>query len=166
LWRSVHTVKSWFDVFYKISPSMYIGFPFFFWFQLVRCILILKHLSTFEDPAWDCQAVLKTVDMLWLLDWMAEKVELASIEAGEQSDDDMLRQLAKMLRLSKDWIRTKRQTANEATEEHTTVHVDGLSLATADENRADSDQMAWRDGFQSGDELWFVDFFGWSSATL
>lgn len=145
---------------------MYIGFPFFFWFQLVRCIIILKHLSTFEDPAWDCQAVQNTVDMLWLLDWMAEKVELASVEAGEQSDDDLLRQMAKMLRLSQGWIRMRRQATNQAAEGHTTVHGDGLSLATADENMTDPNQMAWINGLQSGDELWFEDFFGWSSETV
>ncbi|KAF2092450.1 hypothetical protein NA57DRAFT_50220 [Rhizodiscina lignyota] len=166
LWRSVHAVKSWLDAFYTISPATYIGFPFFFWFQLVRCIIILKHLSTFEDPAWDCQAVQNTVDMSWLLDWMAEKVEMASREAGERSDDDLFRQLSKMLRLSHGWIRAKREAAERAAEGPASVYNDRLGLATADDDGADPNQMAWMNALQSGDETWFEDFFGWPSTTL
>ncbi len=165
LWRCLHAAKSWLDAFYTISPSAYVGFPFFYWFQLVRCVVILKHLSTFEDPAWDRHAVYKTVDMLRLLEWMADKAELASQEAGEQSDDDLFQRVSKMLRLSKGWIDAKRKAASQA-EEPISVHNDTAGLATADGHMADPNQMPWLHAFESGDETWLETYFGWSPGTL
>ena len=166
LWRCLHAVKSWLDVFYTVSPAAYVGFPFFYWFQLVRCVVILKHLSTFEDPAWHCQAVHNTVDMLRLLEWMAEKAELASKEAGEQSDGDLFQQVSKMLRLSQAWVNAKRKAAAQAAEGPSSNHSDGPTLATADDDMADSNQTFWMNAFEAGDQSWFEGFLGWSPGTL
>ncbi|KAJ5815094.1 C6 transcription factor [Penicillium riverlandense] len=163
LWRSLYAVKSWLDAFYTIPPSAYVGFPFFFWFQLVRCIVILKHLSTFDDPAWDRQAVRNTVDMLTLLEWMAEKAELASREAGEQSDDDSFRRVSKMLRLSRRWVLAKQKAAAEGS---TSLYSDRPALAPAEDDMKDLTEMAWMDALESGDGTWLEDVLGWSPTAL
>lgn len=165
LWQCLQAVKSWLDVFHTVSPAAYVGFPFFYWFQLVRCIVILKHLSTVQHPDWDCQVVFKTVDMIALLEWMAEKAELAGNEAGEQSDDNLFNQVSRMLRLSLEWIRAKQQAENHATEGFSSIRSDGSGLATPDDLPF-TGQMAWMNAFEAGDETWLEEFFGWSPGTL
>ncbi|PWY74395.1 C6 transcription factor [Aspergillus heteromorphus CBS 117.55] len=164
LWRSLHAVKSWLDVFYTIPPAAYVGFPFFIWFQLVRCLVILKHLSTFDDPAWDCQAVRNTVDMLTLLEWMAEKAELASREAEERSDDDVFRRVGKMLRLSQKWVAEKQQRA--AAEGSPLIYNDGPGLVPIGDDMIDMTEMAWMDALESGSGTWLEEVLGWSPMAL
>jgi hypothetical protein len=166
LWRSLYTVKSWLDVFRTIPPGAYVGFPFFFWFQLVRCIVILKHLSTFDDPAWDAQAVRDTVDMLTLLDWMAEKAELASREAGERSDDDLFRRVGKMLRLSQNWVVAKQTAAAQVAERSTSLYSDGPGLEPAAEDIMDLTGLEWMNALESGDGSWLEEALGWSPMAL
>ncbi|ERT01885.1 hypothetical protein HMPREF1624_00179 [Sporothrix schenckii ATCC 58251] len=114
LWRSVYAIKAFLDAYQAIPPLTYVGVPFFFWFQLVRCIVLLKHLATFNDPAWDGQAVRNAVDMSTMLEWMAVKAEQASKEAGEQSDDDMFRRVGSMMRNSLAWVVAKQRAVGAA----------------------------------------------------
>ncbi|PWY94619.1 hypothetical protein BO94DRAFT_509208 [Aspergillus sclerotioniger CBS 115572] len=164
LWRSLYAVKSWLDVFYTIPPATYVGFPFFFWFQLVRCIVILKHLSTFDDPMWDRQAVRNTIDMSTLLEWMTEKAELASQEAGERSEDDMFRRVSRLLRLSQRWVIERQRAATQA-KGYTTLYCDE-PLATAADEMADATDMAWMNALESGDGTWLEEVLGWSPIVL
>ncbi|PYI11735.1 hypothetical protein BO78DRAFT_413544 [Aspergillus sclerotiicarbonarius CBS 121057] len=164
LWRALYAAKSWLDVFYTIPPAAYVGFPFFFWFQLVRCVVILKHLSTFDDPAWDRQAVRNTVGMLTLLEWMAEKAELASQEAGERSDDDLFRRVGRMLRLSQRWVIAKQRAATQAA--GSIPPYDEEPLATAGDDILNAPEMAWMDALESGDGTWFEEVLGWSPTAL
>ena len=156
LWRCLHAVKSWLDVFFTISPTAYVGFPFFYWFQLVRCIIILKHLSTFNDPAWDPQVVKNTVDIQQVLEWMAEKAELASKESGEQSDDNLFQQVSIMLRKSQEWINARQKRPEGATSNNGDVSF------TRNDDMTDLNQMPWMDAFESRDDSWFEGYFGWS----
>ncbi|CAK7213581.1 hypothetical protein SBRCBS47491_001854 [Sporothrix bragantina] len=134
LWRSVHAAQAWLDAFCAVSPRAYVGPPFFAWLQLVRCIVVLKHLSTFADPAWDLAAVRGAVPLEPLLDRLAERTEQgASAMAaavtvsrqvhelvgrppdGQSGDSDghgdgdggLLRRVARMLRLSQRWMAAK-----------------------------------------------------------
>jgi hypothetical protein len=164
LWRSLYAVKSWMDAFYTIPPTAYVGFPFFFWFQLVRCVVILKHLSTFDDPAWDCEAVRNTVDMHIIMDWMAEKAELASQVAGEQSDDDLFRRVANMLRLSQRWVIAKQRAASQTTEEGSSSFYSdgGPGFAPVGDDMMSLDEIAWMNAIESGDGTWLEEVLGWS----
>ncbi|RMJ24382.1 hypothetical protein PHISP_04751 [Aspergillus sp. HF37] len=166
LWRSLYAVKSWLDVFHAIPPSAYVGFPFFFWFQLVRCIVILKHLSTFDYPAWDTQAARDSVDMLTLLAWMAEKAELASREAGERADDDLFRRVGKMLRLSQNWVVAKQKAAAQAEEASNSLYTGGPDLGPAGEDMMDLPELEWMNALGSGDGSWLEEVLGWSPMTL
>ncbi|VUC31423.1 unnamed protein product [Clonostachys rosea] len=159
LWRSLHAAKAWLDCFHSVSPSLYMGFPFFYWFQLVRCLVILKHLSVFEDPAWDRLAVYSTVDLLTVLEWMATKSDLASQAANEQSDNDMFRQVSKCLRLSQMWVTAKRDAAASSAQAPTALPCDNAPLA-------DFDQAPWMSELAMGNESWIEEFFDWSPGTL
>ena len=158
MWKNLHAVKSWFDAFYTIPPAEYVGFPFFVWFQLVRCVVIAKHLSTFEDPAWDAQTARETVDVLAMMDWLAEKAEQASREAGEQSDDHVFSHVSRMMRQSQKWVAMKRsaaQTAGGSAHDMDISPVEGM----------DAD-MSWIVALQSGDENWLEEVLGWSPAVV
>lgn len=154
-WRSIDAIKSWLDLFYAFPPSKCVGLPFHFWSQLVRCIVILKHLTTLEDMAWDCEAVRNRINLMEVLDWMAEKVRLASIEAGEQSDDDLFRQFSKMLRLSRMWAGAKWKTGPPAAEDPN----GGVAIA-------DSDTDVWMQSIDFGNNRLFEEVFGWSTSTF
>ncbi|KAI0147341.1 hypothetical protein GGR57DRAFT_259965 [Xylariaceae sp. FL1272] len=161
LWRSVYAVKSWLDTWYSVTPSTYVGAPFFYWFQLVRCIVLAKHLATFQDPAWDSQTVYDTFDLIGTLRWLATKIETASKEAGEQSDDDLFRRLARMLRNCLAWIDAKRDAADGQTVSSAYV------LTQPKENSVTrSNDSAWMEGVQIGDDAWFEQYLGWSPGDL
>ncbi|KAJ5664644.1 C6 transcription factor [Penicillium macrosclerotiorum] len=164
LWRSVYAVKSWLDAFYTIPPGAYIGFPFFFWFQLVRCVVILKHLLTFDDPAWDREAVRNTVNMVDLLEWMTEKTDLASQEAGEQSDDDLFRRVNKLLRMSHQWVMAKQGATTQ--EEGSSFYNEGPNSACNGDNMIDLTDMPWMNALEFGDGTWLEEVLGWSPMVL
>jgi hypothetical protein len=98
---SVKAIKLWLDVFYTLPPVSIQGLSFLFWSQYMRCIILLKRLSTYEDPAWDRQAVRNVVDLPHVLQWMIDKLELASREAGERADDDLFRHFSRIMRMSR-----------------------------------------------------------------
>jgi hypothetical protein len=97
-WRSVGAIKAWMDLFLSLSPAECAGLSFIHMAQLARCLMVLYQLSTFAHPAWDCNLVRNTMDILLVLDGVAERLELASNEAGEQSSEDLFMRLSGMMR--------------------------------------------------------------------
>jgi len=63
LYVSLNAVKSWFDIFFSIPTTAYVGFPFSIFSQLIHCLISLFKLSTLEDPAWDKGIVRETADV-------------------------------------------------------------------------------------------------------
>ena len=96
--RSVGAIKVWIDIFFSLSPAECAGLSFIHMAQLARCLMVLYKLSTFTHPAWDCQLVRSTVDLLFVLDGVAHKLELASSEVGERLPDDLFMRLSGMMR--------------------------------------------------------------------
>lgn len=96
--RSVDAIKAWMDIFFSLSPAECTGLSFIHMAQLARCLMVLYRLSTFVHPDWDCQLVRSTLDILLVLDGIADKLEMASSEAGEQSPDDLFMRLSGMMR--------------------------------------------------------------------
>ncbi|KAL4745584.1 hypothetical protein BDW72DRAFT_52736 [Aspergillus terricola var. indicus] len=95
-WRSVDAIKSWLDVFFSLSPAAYVGFSFPFWAQMVRCITVLYRLSIYADPLWDRSAVRQGVDLLHVLDRIADVMQQIGAEAGEQSPHDLFSQISRI----------------------------------------------------------------------
>lgn len=81
------SVKSWFDVFFTITPSAYIGLPFSIFSQLVRCLIALGRLTTLVDLSWDENGVWKRADPLLILDRVISNLEQVPILAGLDNSD-------------------------------------------------------------------------------
>ena len=97
-WRSLGAIKAWMDIFFSLRPAECAGLSFIHMAQLARCLMVLYRLSTFAHPAWDCRLVRSTLDLLLVLDDVADKLELVSSEAGERSPDDLFMHLSGMMR--------------------------------------------------------------------
>ncbi|KAI2464462.1 putative C6 transcription factor [Annulohypoxylon bovei var. microspora] len=99
LWRSLNAIKAWLDIFFALPPSAFKGLSFPLWAQLARCIVILYRLSTLENPAWDRKVIRDTVDLIQVLERIAERLEQAGREHGGQSNDDIFIQVARLMRM-------------------------------------------------------------------
>lgn len=93
-WRSVHAIKSWFDVFFSLSSLASRRLSFLFWAQLARCLVTLIRLSVLEDPSWDRVAARNMVDLRLVLDGMAQK--LSCTDGDLQVEDDLFAQFPRM----------------------------------------------------------------------
>jgi hypothetical protein len=91
--KSLHacleSIKSWFDIFFTISPAAYIGIPFSIFSQLVRCITTLCRVTTLDDPGWDEDGLCKTADPLLTLERVINNLEQAAIAAGLGNSDSL-----------------------------------------------------------------------------
>ena len=81
------SVKSWFDVFFTITPAAYIGLPFSIFSQLVRCLIALCRLTSLDDLSCDEHGVWKTADPLLILDRVIDNLEQVPILAGLDNSD-------------------------------------------------------------------------------
>ena len=145
--------------------------------------MLLKHLSTFDDPAWDRDAVRQEVDMLELLEWVGEKAEMASVEAGEMSDDDLFRRVGRMLRLAREWVVRKVRgevdgwvPGDRSSNGDNVGSGDGDGSGGSGEGSSsgggdssgimgvdpDMTDMAWMHALESGDGGWLEEVLGWS----
>lgn len=97
-WRSVGAIKAWMEVFFSLPPVECAGLSFIHMAQLARCLVVLYRLSTFVHPGWDCHLVRGTVDLLLVLDGVADKLELTSSTSGETSPEDQFMRLSGMMR--------------------------------------------------------------------
>lgn len=108
-WQSLEAVKSFFEVFFarsSASPASCAGISFTFWAQLSKSLVVLFRLSTMSD--WNRDEVGKTVDLLAVLDRLVGTMDHASLEAGEQSPDDLYAQFARLLRTFEQRLGEKR----------------------------------------------------------
>ncbi|KAI8626418.1 putative C6 transcription factor [Xylariaceae sp. FL1651] len=158
LWRSVECIKSWLDNFYKIPPSELVGLPFHFWSQMILCITVLKYLSVLGDPAWDCQAVRNTVDLISTMDWMVQKLDLASKEPSVQCDDNLFKLLSRLLYKCREWANGWWNMVPQIPD----VGVD--SGVTSGSHIPDLDQMVWMQSMDLENDQWLESVLGESTA--
>lgn len=163
LWQSVECIKSWLDNFYKISSADLIGLPFHFWSQMIQCITILKYLSTLEDPAWDCQAVRSTVDLIPTMRRMVQKLNVAGKEPGLlQCDDSILQLLSRLLCKCRAWA-----DAWHSFTPPTSMSANGLGAEPSSTGHSqhipDLDQMAWVHSMDLDNDQWLESILGGSA---
>ncbi|KAI1122064.1 putative C6 transcription factor [Nemania abortiva] len=164
LWRSVECIKVWLDSFYRIPPSELVGLPFHFWSQMIQCTTILKYLSTLSDPAWDCQAVRNTVDLIATIDRMSQNLDIASKEPGLQCDDSLLQLLSRLLCRCRVWadafwnftpqVSDTEAASFQGAETGSTGHRDFVP---------DLDQLAWMQSMDLDNEEWIESVLGGST---
>ncbi|KAL2136856.1 hypothetical protein VTI74DRAFT_582 [Chaetomium olivicolor] len=159
-WRSTEGIASWLAIFRRMPPAQCVGLPSHFWTQSIWCNAILKHLSTYPDPALDCRAVRGRVDLLTTLDWMVGKLELISDEAGRGSSDDLFRLLAKLFGRARVWAEARWNLPSQGQHAHGAAH-----CATGFENSMpDVEDMSWMDSMDLENDKWLEDVLGWSPA--
>lgn len=172
LWQCVEAIKAWLDSFHRMQPAECVGLPFHFWSQAIRCITILKFLSIYQDPAWDCQAVRNTVDLLDVLDWIPKKLDLASKEVGIQTDDDILKLFSKLLSRSREWAEARFNMSSSSSSLYQThecpysASIADVSDGPIEMNNAmlDMDQMDWFQAMDLESDKWFEEVLGWPPA--
>ncbi|KAI1134069.1 putative C6 transcription factor [Hypoxylon sp. FL0543] len=155
LWRSTNAIRSWLDIFFALPPSQFRGFSFPFWAQLARCLVIFCRLSTLEDPAWDRKAVRSTIDLPPALDRIAEKLELASREIGEQSSDDVFSQLSRLMRMFRAWVGSKMASADV---EERSAWANSDTATGIGGNTMDQSQNQTMQFFDFGNDGWWEEF--------
>lgn len=74
----VKDTKAWFDTFFSMPDSAYIGFTFMFMCNIAYSLLVLVRFSTIKDPAWDRGTVRGSVDILSVCDKLAENYATVS----------------------------------------------------------------------------------------
>lgn len=156
LWRSVNAIKSWLDIFFTLPPITLSGLSFLLRAQLARCLVVLYRLSTLEDPSWDRQAVRSTVDLILVLDRVADKLDIASREIGEQSSDEIFAQFSRVMRTFRGWASTKIAPEESAVE--TTWSYAGTT-PNVGYGIVDNNPMMMMD---IGSERWFEEFLAGS----
>ncbi|KAH6646095.1 hypothetical protein BKA67DRAFT_93833 [Truncatella angustata] len=155
LWRSVECIKSWLDNFYTIPPSKLIGLPFHFWSQMILCVTVLKYLSTLGDPAWDCQAVRNTVDLISTIDSMIQRLDLCSEEPRLQCSDSLFDLLSRLLRRCRGWAETWWNLAPQAQDIGAEAfHIDDPSVVSHTSHTMDLDQMGWMQSMNLENDEW------------
>lgn len=102
LYAGLESIKSWFDIFFTITPAAYIGFPFSIFSQLVRSLTTLYRLTTLSDPTWDDNGVWETADLLLILDRVINNMEQVAVLAGldnrKAPERDIFSRAAQMFR--------------------------------------------------------------------
>jgi len=98
----LQSIKSWFEVFFTIAPSAYVGFSFPIISQLVRCMFTISRLTTLETLSWDENCVWKKSDAFSVLDRVVNNLEqvqaVAQLENTEFPGGDVFSSTARMFR--------------------------------------------------------------------
>lgn len=139
-------IKSWLDIFSSLPPSSYVGWPFHLKVHGLRCLVALYKLSTYEDPAWDREAVRNTVDLLLAMDQMVDRME--QVNDGSDPDQDGLAPICRMLRGFRAFFAVRMGPAEDPPHSH-----DGMMT--------DNDLLPQVMDFS--DESWLHDMLGWSA---
>ncbi|KAJ8125258.1 hypothetical protein O1611_g8381 [Lasiodiplodia mahajangana] len=147
-----------------IPPSELVGLPFHFWSQMIQCTTILKYLSTLSDPAWDCQAVRNTVDLIDTMDRMTQQLDIAAKEPGLECDDSLIQLLSRLLSRCRAWasafwsftppILDTDAAPFQSTETSSVGHREFIP---------DLDQLAWMQSMDLDNEGWLESVLGGST---
>ena len=100
LYACVKSIKSWFELFFRIPLTDYIEFPFSIFSQLVHCLVTLFRLSTLEDPAWNKHSVKDTADLLLIMDQVISNMDKAAakFDVDDSPERDVFSRAAKKYR--------------------------------------------------------------------
>ncbi|KAH9895431.1 hypothetical protein F4778DRAFT_783787 [Xylariomycetidae sp. FL2044] len=150
LWQSALAIKSCTSTFLTLSPSELLGISFIQWSQLASCIASLHDLYALGDLGWDLTAVRQLVDLPALLANTAEKLELASAAAGEQSPEGVFAQLAQGMRnFQRSHVEgdTRVSLLAESKSSRQVAGVDEDALMTPKEEEHISNPTMWLDRF-------------------
>lgn len=127
LYACVESIKSWFNVFFTIPITDYMGFSFSILSQLVHCLVTLYKLSTIDDSAWDKNGVRETADLLLIMDQVIDNMEQAatSLDNNDSPEGDAFSRTAKKYRS----IRLEWEAKLRRPDDHTVSTISNLQIA-------------------------------------
>jgi hypothetical protein len=82
LYSCLKATRAFCDIFLNIPAQQYLSFSMLTWSHLRCAIVALQQLSVFEDPDWSKAYVQETLDFLWVLDQLVERLNKAVAEAN------------------------------------------------------------------------------------
>ena len=148
LYACLKSIKSWFELFFNISLTDYIKFPFPIFSQLVHCLFTLFRLSTLDDPAWDKHGVKDTADLLPIMDQVVINLEQAAAEfdTDDSPEGDLFSRAAKKYRsIQLEW--------------ETKLRPEDLTVSTVPSAQIGSDYALPEDfSLEFADNDWMMDF--------
>ena len=152
-------ISAWFDRFFKIPPSRYVGITFSFFCQMAHSLMMLFHLSMRDDPAWDRAAVRAKLNVFEMCDRLCVGFEEVSKcrRHGLNPDEDIFVKCSRITRLMKDWWHAELSAADQS-----------ANLAAA--SGAPAGPASYVDGVTTGplampmsqfmlDDAWLTDIF-------
>ena len=103
----LNATKAWVNIFLSILPAQYVGFPSSTYLDLIRCILGIYRLSTFEHPEWDRRLVQESVNVSLVLEKAEQNFlqvkEAAGLDICGSEDTDTFTLMASRTGIFKTW---------------------------------------------------------------
>jgi hypothetical protein len=84
------TIETWFTTFAQIPLSNFIGIPYNIHTQFSHCMKILFKLTTLNEPGWETTEVRKRIDIITVLEDVAEKFERLPHAMGLEGAFDLV----------------------------------------------------------------------------
>jgi len=149
LCTSLEAAKSFVDLTFMMPPARWIEMPLHFRIQFMRCLVALYRLSVHEDPAWDKQAVRKTIDLMAVFDHVITSMEQRSVEIGDP-DDDIIIHLCKVMKGFRAFCAPK-------------LAPDETTLRESNSQAAMDEDFLFPEFMDLADDAWLQDVLGWSA---
>jgi hypothetical protein len=103
----LNAAKSWVEVFLSIPPAQYVGFSTSTYVNLMRCVVCIYRLATFEHPEWDRGLVQENLDVSLFMETMernfSQVKEAAGLDLNGSEDMDTFSMVAARTRGIKMW---------------------------------------------------------------
>jgi hypothetical protein len=111
LYACLQATKSWFDLFFSLSPTLYPSLPIQVLAQMSHAIVTSYRIATFEHPDWDLEMARQTVNPSIILNQIVENFsqvkDLASLDCGGNSIGDTFSEVSKRITSVKAWWDSK-----------------------------------------------------------
>ncbi len=83
------TVEKWFELFFSIPASRYIGISCDYWCQMAHCLVALFRLTVREDPVWPRETVRGKLDIFSVCEQlMCAFAEAANCSTSENKGEE------------------------------------------------------------------------------
>lgn len=82
LYACLKATKSLWDIFLSIPTESFDSFSLLTWGHIRTAMLSLYQVSVFDDPEWSLAYVRETIDFLWAIDRLIERLDIAAVNSG------------------------------------------------------------------------------------
>jgi hypothetical protein len=79
LYACLKATKGLWDTFLSMPTESYLSFSILTWGHLRTAMLSLYQVSVFDDPDWSLAYVRETLDFIWVLDRLIERLDIVAV---------------------------------------------------------------------------------------